>query len=216
MEIMTIEMLKECLDSEMRPDRFRIKHLDQGTVAKMLTLCYQHEVSKRRKNFIEDPVLLGNIGRAAKWLTGNFSFGLMIYGSVGNGKTTLANSICSLIKLLYGEIQKYEERKGVVSISALDVASKVKNDPGYVSVIRQKELLFIDDLGVEPETVKSWGNEISPITDILYYRYDQQLFTIVSSNLSDDALKKRYGERIASRMDEMFECIHFSGESYRK
>jgi DNA replication protein DnaC len=216
MGIMTIEMLKGYLDGETKPNQFRIRNLDQETVAKMLTLCYKHEVGKRRKDYIDDPVLLKNIEKVAKWLTGEYKFGLMVYGGVGNGKTTLLRSINSLISAI--NIEDYWSRKITIrNATAIDIFNIARsNDMERYERFKDSDFLFIDDLGVEPTTAKVWGNEISPITDILYYRYDHQLFTVVTSNLSDNDLKERYGVRIADRMNEMFECIHFSGESYRK
>ena len=76
--------------------------------------------------------------------------------------------------------------------------------------------IFIDDIGTEPASIKSWGNEISPVTELLYSRYDRQLFTIITSNLNDKELEERYGLRIADRMAEMFERLHYSNRSYRK
>ena len=81
---------------------------------------------------------------------------------------------------------------------------------------RKLELLFIDDVGTEPESVKSWGNEFSPVTELIYARYDRQLFTIATSNLADEEFGERYGLRIADRMEEMFERLHYKQNSYRR
>ena len=81
---------------------------------------------------------------------------------------------------------------------------------------RESEMLFIDDMGIEPSTVKSWGNELSPVTELLYFRYDKQLFTLVTSNLNDEQLSKWYGSRILDRFNEMFDRVYFTGKSYRK
>ena len=81
---------------------------------------------------------------------------------------------------------------------------------------QDKELLFIDDLGVEAVNIKVYGNEFSPVTELLYNRYDRNLVTILTSNLSDEQMKDRYGARIDDRLREMFDKIHFQGPSYRK
>ena len=64
--------------------------------------------------------------------------------------------------------------------------------------------------------MKVWGNEISPFVDTIYYRYDRQLFTIMTSNLNAEDLANKYGERIADRFTEMFDRIPFINHSYRK
>lgn len=52
--------------------------------------------------------------------------------------------------------------------------------------------------------------------DLLYYRYDRRLFTIVTSNLDQEAIEATYGVRIADRMAEMFDRIGHAGPSYRR
>lgn len=167
-------------------------------------------------DFKADEVTLDKINKASKWLAGTRKFGLLLYGAVGSGKTTLARSICNLISIIYGNASSYSERKCVCRVSALDLAAKVQVDPSYLVGLKNQELIFIDDLGTEPAVVKSWGNEISPVTELLYSRYDKQLFTMATSNLSDEEFCTRYGTRIADRMEEMFERLYYSHNSYRK
>ena len=47
------------------------------------------------------------------------------------------------------------------------------------------------------------------MVELLYARYDRQLFTIATSNLKDSDFGERYGIRIADRMEEMFERIYY-------
>ncbi len=178
-------------------------------------MCYQSEVERRCMKYIPDENTLLKIGKAAKWLCGNHKFGLLLYGSVGSGKSTLARAICNLIGILYGSNSSLD-RKGVYRLSALTLAKSMADDPGFAPKIKNQELLFIDDVGTEPASVKSWGNEFSPVTELLYARYDKQLFTIATSNLADEEFSERYGNRISDRMEEMFERLHYSQKSYRK
>ena len=178
-------------------------------------MCYQHEVRKRRIPFQEDKETLEKIEKAAKWLTGDYKVGLLLYGIVGSGKSTLGKAICNLIGILHNSSIS-SERKGVFRVSALDLAKNVANDPMYFNKLKNQELLFIDDIGTEPASVKSWGNEFSPVVELLYARYDRQLFTIATSNLKDSDFGERYGIRIADRMEEMFERIYYQNKSYRK
>lgn len=178
-------------------------------------MCYQHEVRKRRIPFQKDKETLEKIEKAAKWLTGDYKVGLLLYGIVGSGKSTLGKAICNLIGILHNSSIS-SERKGVFRVSALDLAKNVANDPMYFNKLKNQELLFIDDIGTEPASVKSWGNEFSPGVELLYARYDRQLFTIATSNLKDSDFGERYGIRIADRMEEMFERIYYQNKSYRK
>lgn len=195
--------------------RFRITNYDTKTVAEMLAMFYKQEVSKRRVPFLYDDATKANIEKVAKWLTGDYKVGLILYGGVGNGKSTMARSIGNLIGVLYNS-HISSERKGVFRVSALDLAKNVANDPAYFNKIKNQEMLFVDDIGTEPACVKSWGNEYSPLTELIYSRYDRQLFTVATSNLSETDLRDRYGDRIADRLEEMFERIHYNNKSYRK
>ena len=194
-------------------ERFKIEQSEEK-VKSFLYMAYYKEVEDRRSTFIKDEATMEMIAKAAKWLTADLKPGLLLYGGVGNGKTTLAKAICKTIGILYDSAYS-NERKGVCRISALEVA-KCASDPESFTRLRNQEMLFIDDIGTEPASIKSWGNEISPVTELLYSRYDRQLFTIITSNLNDKELEERYGLRIADRMAEMFERLHYSNRSYRK
>lgn len=181
----------------------------------MLFMCYKHEVEKRRIPFQDDKDTREKIEKAAKWLTGDYKVGLLLYGSIGSGKSTLGRAISKLIGILFNSSIS-SERKGVYRVSALELAKNVTDDPAYFNKLKNQELLFVDDIGTEPASVKSWGNEFSPVTELLYARYDRQLFTIATSNLKDTDFGERYGGRIADRLEEMFERVHYQNKSYRK
>ncbi len=186
-------------------------------VPDMLKLCYKAEVEKRGRTFKDDADTNRHLELVAKWLTGESSkIGLFLYGEPGNGKTTMANAIRTLIGMLYGNESHYEDRKGVVSVSALELSAIVKEEQNQrLRNLKTTELLHIDDVGTEPASIKVWGNEVSPLTEILYRRYDQMLYTVITSNLSDEEILPRYGGRISDRFREMFAYLAFENRSYR-
>ena len=194
--------------------RFKIDKFSEADVDNFLLMAYSKEVEDRRSTAILDEATREKIAKAAKWLTGDYKPGLLLYGGVGNGKTTLAKAICRTIGILYDSAYS-TDRKGVCRISALEVAKQASNIEAFTR-LKSQELLFIDDLGTEPANIKSWGNDISPVTELLYSRYDKLQFTLITSNLNDEELQERYGLRIADRMAEMFEKLHYSNRSYRR
>lgn len=212
---MDLEQFKAVLGKRSTPARFKVDRFVEDVPA-MLRECYADEVARRKKIFTGDKEAEAHIQKAAYWLVNQQTkTSLLLLGSVGNGKTTLATAICRLISILYGSPYK-SEQKHVTAVKAIQIPDIVKQDPERWERITKSEMLFVDDFGTENVTVKSWGNEISPVTEMLYYRYDHQLFTILTSNLTIEDLGARYGERIADRMAEMFDRIPFSNPSYRQ
>ena len=174
----------------------------------VLTITYQRFVESRNRQFEGDLSAL-NIQKVSKWLCEGNRNGLLLYGTIGSGKTTLMETIIKALTILAPEIRKYRQ-------SAIDITNEAKRDTDKFNDIKKCEMLFIDDLGEEPLIVKNFGNEISPIVELLYYRYDKQLFTIITTNLLDDQIAPTYGERIKDRFNEMFDRVYFDIKSFRK
>lgn len=135
--------------------------------------------------------------------------GLLLTGPIGCGKTTLL----SLIRHL-----KYPGY-GYQLVSARDVCLQFM-EQGYQTVryyssMGQKspQVFCFDDLGTET-SMKYYGNETNVMAEILLSRYDlfiqKRIPTHLTTNLSATELEKLYGNRVRSRMREMFNLIAFS------
>ena len=196
--------------------RFSMAGQDTQQIQAMLTECYKAEVARRNMKFVDDKETRDRIARAAKWLTGQHKPGLIMYGATcGTGKTTLASAITNLINILY-DTPYSVQRKKVYRTTAMDLIKTYADNPAHYRNLVSNELLFIDDLGSEPTSVKIYGNECSPVTELLYARYDHMGWTLITSNLTDEQIKQRYGVRIDDRLSEMAERMYFKGTSYRK
>jgi len=199
-----IEKFRQCLGESKAYQRYKIGRSTED-VATMLEETYKWYVSQRRiaYNPVDTQPL---IAKVARWITENRKPGLLLYGTVGSGKTTMATSLRHLLIIQGQRMEK---------ISALELSRAAKGSSDDYHNYMKSEMLLIDDMGEEPEMVKNFGNEISPIIEVIYHRYDRQLLTIITSNLSDDEMRNRYGIRVSDRFKEMFDRIYYSLESFR-
>jgi len=137
---------------------------------------------------------------------------LVFTGLTGTGKTHLA---VALIKMCHtsGLLDK-----APLFLAAEDFFLEIK--AGYESSVTEKEildrltwnpLLLFDDMGVS--TANDWSRvRLYGLFD-RRYRYMKQ--TIVTANISLDAIARNYDDRIASRFCEMGVIVKFEGEDMR-
>ncbi|WPY97309.1 ATPase [Christiangramia sp. OXR-203] len=129
--------------------------------------------------------------------------GLLLTGPVGCGKT-------SLMKLLHFLVP--HQRKYVVMPCRNIVFAF--NHLGYKTIEDYGESSFFcfDDMGVEPMG-RHYGKDCNVIGEILLSRYDlfleTKLKTHATTNLNAEELEERYGNRVRSRMRELFNLIAF-------
>ena len=213
---------------------FSVIQLLPYTDKQVYTLLYQAcrvEVEKRHRTFNATTAYKQHLWDIAKWLTSKSStFGIFLCGGAGNGKTTILKAMQNLINYVRSD-ENYNEPgypvKGFVIINAKELVllSKAYNNPSCDNAnevrrykrIRDSEILAIDDLGTEPRESMHYGDFVTAAMDILSYRYEEQLCTLVSSNLAADEISKYYDERIADRFREMMHIVNFSTEkSFRK
>ena len=221
-QVEALEKMKRLLQSKKPATRrffIDARHY-AACVPEMLKVCYKAEVEQRGRVYKEDAATAEHLRLASAWLVDrrrDRKPGLFLYGEPGNGKTTMANAMRTLVDMLYGNEDKYDDCKGVVSVSALELAAIAKGESKdrTLNSLKTTELLHIDDVGTEPASLKVWGNEVSPLTEILYARYDAMLYTVVTSNLSEEDIRPRYGNRIEDRLRELFDFISFDNDSYR-
>ena len=57
----------------------------------------------------------------------------------------------------------------------------------------------------EPREVMEFGNVYTPLIDLITTRYEEQLYTIFTTNLTPAQLEEKYGKRIVDRLNEMVE-----------
>lgn len=196
--------------TEATTTSFRIDHPAEQ-VRQILARCYEVEVAERRMRYKPTQEIEKMLGKVSNWLCWQSETrkpGLMLVGKCGNGKTTMAKAICRLIEVLYN--------RRVWAMNASDIVELQLNDADRFRNFKTATQIFIDDLGTEPVEVKDFGTVKAPLIDILYHRYEAMKFTICTTNEDDLSLKAKYGDRIADRLNEMFNRFAFEAHSFRK
>lgn len=184
-------------------DRLPCPLKDEEDTRCRLSAIYELQVNRRGGIMKEDKHTEDKIWEVAHWLCCSNRRGLLLLGTLGNGKTTMLQSVYSLFC-----------RIGVSLGDAQSIFEYFKESQGHYKYWDEK-LLLIDDLGVEPARCMLYGEESYPLSRLLLHRYDRQLTTIVATNLNFEEIQTRYGDRVADRLHEMYEVIKYDADSYR-
>lgn len=148
--------------------------------------------------------------------------GILLGGTVGNGKTTLMRLFCS------------NQRQVFMIKSAAEVANKwlTGGEEAIIDCYEPKLLpvndadnfyhsfagLCLDDCGTE-DVKNHFGNRVNVIGQIIEARYFKNAtgpFFHVTTNLNADQMKEFYGPRVMSRLREIMNVIELKGEDRRK
>lgn len=136
--------------------------------------------------------------------------GILFSGPVGCGKT-------SLMKLLPYIVP---HQKAYKVIPARNIAFTFNNH-GFkiIEEYGNNNYYCFDDLGVET-TGRHFGKDCNVMGEILLSRYDlflkNKIKTHTTTNLNAQELEERYGNRVRSRMRQLFNLIGFDKESTDK
>ena len=129
--------------------------------------------------------------------------GILLSGPIGCGKTALMN----LVKSIVIKRSLYE-----VKSTRLISFEYIRDGHQVISNYSNTKNYCFDDLGLE-QNLKRYGNECNIMGEILLSRYDlfisHKVITHATTNLNSNELEEYYGNRVRSRMKEMFNLISF-------
>ena len=212
----SVERLKQYLLSRRTTKaRFRLDMTEEMAYNYLLAACMA-EVEYRHREFIYNDEVKSQLNQMAHWLTSNDSkFGILLCGECGNGKSTMLKAFQQLLNHL--EILNPDDHSsyGIRIVDAKYIAQLCKDNYQKFLELAKTDMLGIDDLGTEPMEVLAYGNVYTPVIDLLTKRYDEQLFTFITTNLTPQKIREHYKDRIADRLNEMVEKIIYSNDSYR-
>ncbi|QCX40276.1 ATPase [Aureibaculum algae] len=136
--------------------------------------------------------------------------GILLSGPVGCGKT-------SLMKLLPSIVPHHR----IYQITPTRNVAFAFNHTGYKTIehFGNQKFYCFDDLGVEP-TGRFFGKDCNVMGEILLSRYDlflkHKIKTHATTNLNAKELEDRYGNRVRSRMRQLFNLVAFEKSSEDK
>lgn len=131
--------------------------------------------------------------------------GILLSGPVGCGKTSMMRLLRHLVPLQ----RPYE------MIPSRNVTFGF-NHLGYKTIedFGDNKFLCFDDLGIEPFG-RHYGKDCNVMGEVLLSRYELyiqtkgKIKTHATTNLNAEELEERYGNRVRSRMRELFNLIAF-------
>ena len=170
---------------------FKISEVDKSIIRKLI--CY----------FLKD-------NQTALQFGINLSKGILLTGPVGCGKTTLISLMRFFEPLPNRFIVKSCRDISFEFIKdGYDIIHKYSRNSFYQ---QNPKAFCFDDLGTE-NNLKYYGNECNVMAEILLSRYDlfvsRKLVTHLTTNLSASEIEAAYGNRLRSRLREMFNLIAF-------
>ena len=209
------ELKKSLLQHRPMKVRFKMPMPEEDAYAWLLA-SIMAEVEYRHRTFYSNEHLEKQLHEMAHWLTSPSShFGMMLCGGCGNGKSTMLKAFQQLLNSLHIPKSDNDGTYGIQIVDAKYIAHLCKNNHEAYRKLISVDMLGIDDLGTEQSEVMDYGNVYTPVIDLLTKRYEEQLFTIITTNLTPQQIRDHYGDRIADRLNEMVQKIVFSNGTYR-
>lgn len=151
-------------------------------------------------------------------------FAIMLIGSFGCGKTTLADAVYSHIVKANAENRRfssiytnaptiYQEYLEALELHGQDKIDALKDIYQYFN----RSLVVIDDLGTEP-TTEAAHNLFATLFCNQYdeYRRGVRNKCIITTNFGRDAQTKAYGGRVVDRITEYYAIKQYTSGSMRK
>ena len=182
-----------------------------------LLVAYQAEVERRFRKFESNDEFIKQFNQISHYLTdGSNKYGMIFSGLCGNGKTSWAKAIQSLVAAMNIKNPYGTSFYGMPLLNAKDLVMRSKGEYSDWRNFIHTPLLIVDDLGVEPREIMDYGNVFTPIIDLITVRYDEQLYTIFTTNLTPTQIEEKYGKRVVDRLNEMVENVIFENGTYRR
>ena len=149
--------------------------------------------------------------------------GIWLWSNPGQGKTLMMQMFSRNKRLCYLIAQCSKIVSGYVKYGDEHIThySRIKKAEvkAYDNFFQEEEGVCYNDLGTETLQAKHYGTAINVMESILLDTYEQRVpffHRHVTTNLTFDQVKEKYGVRITDRIKQCFNIIQIKGESVRK
>lgn len=173
-------------------------------------------IDENNIDIIRNLYLYTTYNKQCSW---NLDKGILFVGPPGTGKSVLLNAYCMILQK-FAE-SPFGQRIGAKVFkfeAAQDVFNEIVTNQGKLPLRLINTGLCLDELGREPKRLSNYGNEFTPIIDLLLARYSRGLPTFGTSNFGWETLSSEsvYGNIVGDRMVSMFSFVEMLGKSKRK
>jgi DNA replication protein DnaC len=143
--------------------------------------------------------------------------GLLIIGDYGCGKTSMLRAFQMVGKSLLPDpilwFNSVSCNALVMEFEGMDTKDKSAKKH-FFQKYNKAAVMYFDDFGTE-SNASNFGIK-NLMKDILEERYANNKRTFLTSNLSLLEIQEKYGDRVYDRLQEMFNIIQMSGDSFRR
>ncbi len=149
------------------------------------------------------------------WMTSTNDKGLLMMGDCGRGKSVILSLMLPVLFRMKARVLQ--------PVHAQDMGKEVPDQQFlrshrpwlYIDRLLHAPFPAIDELGVEP-MLNDYGERCEGFNLVLNAaeRYHRPVF--ITTNLTEEQIYNRYGERTMDRLAHLCHTVHFCGESLRK
>ena len=150
------------------------------------------------------------------WMMNTEGKGLLLMGSCGRGKSVIASGVIPVLFRMKGKYLR--------PVHAQDMTKPTPQQPylaygqrpeTWLDYLQRCPFPIIDELGVEMQ-VNDYGEKCEGFNLVINAaeRYNRPMF--ITTNLTEEQILARYGERTLDRLGHLCKTVKFTGESLRK
>ena len=150
------------------------------------------------------------------WMMNTEGKGLLLMGSCGRGKSVIASGVIPVLFRMKGKYLR--------PVHAQDMTKPTPQQPylaygqrpeTWLDYLQRCPFPIIDELGVEMQ-VNDYGEKREGFNLVINAaeRYNRPMF--ITTNLTEEQILARYGERTLDRLGHLCKTVKFTGESLRK